>query len=141
LFSDSKAVETYTLYAGVSAAVAGVCLFMIVGTNVEPSVAFLVAAVAVVVGLGAGVLAVVTALRRRSHLVLPALSLLAVGLAAAVFVEIVRQPRRPICPSHLRQIGMGLLLYAHDREATMSGHASGARDTGADQAGSAAMPG
>ena len=68
-------------------------------------------------GVAAAVTAGATALRHGMSVAMSGFLLLGIISIATVFVLELVRPRRHMCPSHMRQIGQGLLLYAYENGA------------------------
>jgi prepilin-type processing-associated H-X9-DG protein len=105
--------DTWARMAALAGAV-GLWGVFLVGAGDYVDATALVTLIALIASLGAAVLGVASAIRHKSSIMFPVMALLGgVSILLMFAVELGRFRRHP-CPSHLRQIGQALMLYAHD---------------------------
>src|SRR5688572_26583185 len=97
-----------------AAAFCGIFVIRARGPNILSAFVILVL---LALGVAAAVSAGATALRHGMSVAMSGFLLLGIISIATVFVLELVRPRRHMCPSHMRQIGQGLLLYAHEHGA------------------------
>lgn len=94
-----------------AAAFCGIFVIRARGPNILSAFVILIL---LALGVAAAVTAGATAFRRGMSVAPSGLLLLGTLSIATIFVLELLPPRRHMCPSHVRQIGQGLFLYAHE---------------------------